>query len=242
MKDPLKARTAHSAELRSPLTGAGPDFRVRSRTMDQLLATVRRVESSRNPFGVPVFDCRDFATSVLANAAEPIPQETTILPPPERDTLPDGVVSLNCSLTYPLGEVPPEGLLFTARTMQDKWHIYHDDGRLIFTRSWTGDPLFMAEFDAAPPVVTVRKVHAYPGAFDGGPTLAVGIVDFLIKSHLFRVSVPHPLPEELPEIPSLVATWSFNHFGRWGHYATWVDVTRLQLASLDGGLVLRWLA
>ena len=36
-------------------------------------------------------------------------------------------------------------------------------------------------------------MHAYPGAFDGGPDLAVGIIDFLIKSHLFRVAVPHPL-------------------------------------------------
>ncbi len=240
MKNPLKAFLAQSGGAQTTLADAGETTRSRLRSMDELMATVRRIESKQNSFGVPVLDCREFATNLLANTAETIPPETAILTRSQREELPDDVVSMNCGLTYPLGQAPPEGLLFLARTMQDKWHIFHYDGRLIFTRSWTGDPLFVAEFEASRPVVTVKRIHAYPGAFDGGPDLAVGMVDFLIKSHLFRVAVPHPLPDELPEIPSLVATWSFNHFGRWGHFATWADVTRLQLTTMGQGLALRW--
>ena len=233
MKNPLKALMGQSGSAQSAFAGAVPP------SMDVLLSTVRKVEGDKNSFGIPIFDCREFATSLLADSAEEIVPETAVLTPEQLDVLPEGVVSMRCGLTYPLGQAPPEGLLFLARTMQDKWHIHHHDGRLIFSRSWTGDPLFVAEFEVSRPVVTVKQIHAYPGAFDGGPALVVGIVDFLIKSHLFRVSVPHPLPAELTAIPSLVATWSFNHFGRWGHFATWADVTRLQLMSQSDGLVLR---
>ena len=208
--------------------------------MDELLATVRRLEPGETSFGIPVIDCREFATSLLAGSAEAIPPETAILPKNQRGTLPEGTTSLDCTLTYPLGSPPLQGLLFLARSMQDKWHIFHYDNRLIFTRSWTGDPLFVAEFEHRSPVLTVKAVHVAPGVIDGGPKLAVAMVDFLIKSHLFRVAVPHPLPVELPEIPSLVATWSFNHFGCWGHYAAWEDIVRLQLMALGDGLVLRW--
>jgi hypothetical protein len=212
-----------------------------SSSMDALLATVRRIDADRNSFGIPVIDCREFATSLLADSAEPIPPETAFLPRDQRTAIPQGATSVACSLTYPLGDRPPEGPLFMARSMQDKWHIFYYGDRLIFTRSWTGDPLFVAECEHRGPMLNVRTVHAVPGSVDGGNDLTVAMVDFLIKSHLFRVAVPHPLPVELPDIPSLVATWSFNHFGRWGHFATWADVVRLRLVSMNEGLVLRWL-
>jgi hypothetical protein len=239
MKNPLRAfraRAGGEPELVASAAGApglAPD-------VEALLATVRRLGADQSPFGIPVLDCREFATSLLADAAEPISPATSDVTRSRHRKLPDDAVAVRCGLTYPHERPFADGVLFRARTMQDKWHVFHLDGRLVFARSWTGDPLFVAEYAPAPPVMTVKLVHASPGAFDGSTDLAVGMVDFLIKSHLFRVSVPHPLPAELPDLPALMATWSYNHFGRWGHYGAREDVTRLQLVSLDGRMVLRW--
>jgi len=240
MKDLLKSMLAQAGESPSVTADGDSQAQPSPRSMDELLTTVRRLEPGENSFGIPVIDCREFATSLLADSADPIPPETAILPRDQRGTLPEGATRLDCALNYPLSNPPLQGLLFLARSMQDKWHIFHYDNRFIFTRSWTGDPLFVAEFEHRRPVLTVKTVYAAPGAVDGGAKLAVAMVDFLIKSHLFRVAVPHPLPAELPELPSLVATWSFNHFGRWGHYGAWDDLVRLQLMALGEGLVLRW--
>ena len=231
-----RAMTAATLGDPSPATrrdGAG--------TMADLLATVRRLDADASPFGVPVIDCREFATGLLDGRAEPLPPHTALLPREYRMGFPGGADPLSCDLRYPLAEALPEGPLMLGRTVVDRWHVFHYGGRLIFTRSGIGDPVFAAELVAGDGEMRAPRIMAASGMVESGPDLAVAMVDFLIKSHLFRVAAPHPLPADLPDDPALAATWSFTQFGRWGHYGARVDVTRLRLVGSRRGLALMWM-
>jgi hypothetical protein len=224
-----------------PLDGSPPAMQgERSGAMADLLATVRRLDADASPFGVPVIDCREFATGLLDGRAEPVPPHTTLLPREYRIGFPGGADPLACNLRYPLTAALPEGPLMLGRTVVDRWHVFHYGGRLIFTRSGIGDPVFAAELAGGDGEVRVPRIMAASGMTESGPELAVAMVDFLVKSHLFRVAAPHPLPADLPDDPALAATWSFSQFGRWGHYGARVDTTRLRLVGSRRGLALMW--
>jgi hypothetical protein len=54
---------------------------------------------------------------------------------------------------------------------------------------------------------------------------AVRAVDSLIKSHVFGLVVPHPLPPNLALEPAQIVLYSFSLFGRRCAYASFGDTT-----------------
>jgi len=56
-------------------------------------------------------------------------------------------------------------------------------------------------------------------------------VDYLIRSHLYRLPLPHPLPKSVGQDPRELALFSFSQYGRYGLYGTFADTTRLRLPA-----------
>jgi hypothetical protein len=180
------------------------------------------LESHENPFGVRVLDCRPVAETFLSATEDPA--LVRFFGSPEsrsgeqfRGQHPPEAIRVPCSLAYPLAQALPEGPLFLAGVMEEKWNIYCFGGALYFVRSWTGQLLYVAQLAEVPGELHVVEVEAWPGNVVGSEQMAVHQVDYLIKSHLFNQVAPHPVPP-LPSAKDM-AIWSFSQYGRRGLFA-----------------------
>ena len=134
-----------------------------------------------------------------------------------RDKLPADANELAVSHTYKELEPPPDGPVFKAIQMEDKWDIYYLHGAFQFVRSWTGDLVITAEVRIEDKDMHIEKIHT--GQTDD-PEFALKVVDYLLKSHCLDMIVPHPLPDAVKDLPSDIAKYSFAQHGRRGWMAT----------------------
>jgi hypothetical protein len=77
----------------------------------------------------------------------------------------------------------------------------------------------------------VSEVEASRAKVADDPTLAVRMVDFLVKTHLYRIEAPHPFRPDLPDDKRSLALWSFREFGRWACYGSYEDTTAARVAN-----------
>ena len=199
---------------------------------------VRWLPAADNPFGVDVLDCSTFAQSMVAttSSAEVAARFGQLrLSSGEhcRGREPADAVVTECHLQYP-SERNQDGPIFKAEQMEDKWDLYLFEEHLYFTRSWTGDLVYKARivFEDSRAVVTeIRARHEPARSVD-----PVGAVDFLVKSHIYDLIAPHPLPGTDGLSLTDLAGWSFACYGRRGLFATTSDVRHLTVVRQgDGG-------
>jgi hypothetical protein len=223
--------------LRRPLTRsapAGSGRRPATPDQDSAIERIRRIPPDDNPFGVELWECADFTQSSIAMTADPdIAMRFTRLRTSSggehRTRLPAGASIIDCALVYPPRHLV-EGPLVKAETMEDKWDIYFFPSHLYFVRSWTGAFEYRADLHTGKDGFRISRIAAAEGR---DPEFSRRVVDYLIKSHLFGVLVPHPLPLEVPDDPLQVATWSFAVFGRRCALATRADTTALPWTAGD---------
>src|SRR5204862_3610513 len=135
-------------------------------------------------------------------------------------------------LTYPYPD-QEDGPLFVAQQMEDKWDVYRFGDSLYFARSWSGDLIYRARLAPDRSSVTVRTISAR-GDFAAAPD-PVAVVDFLIKSHVFDLVAPHPVPLDPGMDTGQLALWSFANFGRRGLFGTRSDAVGLAVVPREGG-------
>lgn len=82
--------------------------------------------------------------------------------------------------------------------------------------------------------VDVIGVEARTTDVESDPPYAVAAVDFLIRSHIYRQPVPHPLPEDAGSDLFELTMFSFSKYGRRGLYGTFADTTRLTVREWAG--------
>lgn len=195
-----------------------------SEVFDQL----RWIEADDNPFNVKIFDCRPYALAMISfsddkKVAEHFALSRSSEGEQYRGSTPANSVHVECKLRYPVLKEIREGPIFKAREMEDKWDIYFYDGYLYFVRSWTGDLSFKAKGVIENLEITIPFMEVRSDTLIGDETFIIKQVDFLIKSHLCGLNVPHPLPQGLPSDPEAIAMYSFSVFGRKGLFATYED-------------------
>lgn len=180
------------------------------------------LEPSENPFGVRVLDCRPIAESFMSGSKDEA--SVRFFGSAEarsgeqfQGQHPQDTLRASCELVYPLATPLPEGPVFLAGAMEEKWNIYHFADVLYFVRSWTGQLQYAARLAQSPSELRVVEVEAWRGNVLGVDTLAIRQVDFLLRSHLFGEVFPHPTPA-LPTKKG-IALWSFSQYGRRGLYA-----------------------
>lgn len=193
------------------------------------------LDEKSNPFKVRCLDCRIFCRSMVSTTQDP--NVATRFGELRKATgeqhvgkLPSNVITVQCNLSYPHNGQSKDGPLFLAAVMEDKWDIYLYDGYLYFTRSWTGDLIFRAKIDFNESQASITLVDANAQVGSQNPGYIAQQVDFLIKSHLYKQEVPHPLPADLTNEIQAIALYSFGQYGRWASFATYEDTSQIRIA------------
>jgi hypothetical protein len=179
----------------------------------------RWLSAEENKFGVDLLDCRPLALGTLATTGDPeVALRFVQLRGSDgselRGVSPPGARTIVCNLVYPQAELAREGPLYKAEEMEDKWDIYSYDRYVYFLRSWTGELVFRATVSLSD---TTRLV-AIETAPQEGDDFVVQQVDFLVKSHVMGLEVPHPLPQSFGKDAKKQAAYSFSAYGRRGLY------------------------
>lgn len=201
---------------------------------DDPMTNVRWVPAADNPFGVELLDCRASAGGMLAMTGnQQVAASFATLRSSDgrqhRGRWPEAPVSRPCDLTYPAPEEPADGPLFKAEVMEDKWDIYLYDQTLYFVRSWTDQLEYRARVEFGKGVASVTEVTSRPPMAERDGPYPVQIVDYLIRSHILGMPIPHPLPESIDRNLETLTLFSFSMYGRRGLYGTFADTRRLRL-------------
>ena len=153
-----------------------------------------------------------------------------------RGRSPEDARTCECDLRYPHKGDTRDGPIFKAEVMEDKWDIYLYDSHLYFARSWTGKLEYRAMIDFHDDVAHVVGVEARKEVVENDPSYPIAAVDYLIRSHLYRLPAAHPLPKSIGRDPRQLALFSFSQYGRHGLFGVLGDTTRLQVpgAGADG--------
>ena len=199
-------------------------------------SAVRWISAADNPFGVDILDCRVFSESMIAVTGDPAVAQSYMTlrgasGEDHRGHTPADSKTCECDLRYTRNESPPDGPIFKAQSMEDKWDIYFLGGYLYFARSWTGDLGYRAKVVFRDDCTNVTAIDAPTALFDPDPSYPIAAVDFLIRSHLYRLPVPHPLPKSLSQNPAELAVYSFGQFGRYARFGTFADTTQVRLPA-----------
>jgi hypothetical protein len=189
---------------------------------DATFERLQWLEGDDSPFGVRVLDCRPVADTFLSGTVDPLAIRFFLSPAARsgeqfRGQHPEAAVRVPCRIEYPGFALPPEGPAFVAKVMEDKWNVYRLDDALYFVRSWTGQLVYVAQLAAGRSGWGITEVEAWPAAAIGPPDMAVRQVDYLIRSHLYGLDVPHPVPTLGTK--QALALWSFSQYGRRGRFA-----------------------
>lgn len=195
-----------------------------------------RVPANQNPFGVEIWDCSAFTQNTLSTTGDPALALSFVnrrnstgfecrdqrIAAGMTGQPAEDVETISCDLAYPYQGDVQDGVVFKAECMEDKWDIYLYSPYLYFVRSWGGQLIYRATLRSEPGLVRVTQIEVARGE---EADFNRRVVDFLIKSHLFRQDVPHPLPPTLPQEPGQIAVWSFSSFGRRCRYGTYADTS-----------------
>lgn len=189
------------------------------------------IPASENPFGIDVVDCTAFCRSTQSTTddftvAASFLKLRASLGEDHRSQSPSNAATINCDLSFPYDGQHKDGPLFKAQEMEDKWDIFLYDSKLYFARSWTGELVFVANAAFDENRVRVNSISARSHA-TSGPEYVIGTIDYLMKSHLYRLPVPHPLPEGFSSDPDAIAFWSFGAYGRYAAFAAHEDTTHV---------------
>lgn len=187
-----------------------------------------------SPFNVRCLDVRSFTTNMISTTADQkLAQKFTDLRKSNGDHvrkgMPDDAIHIDCQLIYPHQGQTRDGALYMAREMEDKWDVFLFDGSLFFARSWSGVLVYKAAINFSQTQAMITSIEAIRQTTGSGLWLAICVVDFLVKSHLYRREAPHTLPPNIPEDEMGIAAFSFQEYGRWASYATYEDTTRINL-------------
>lgn len=191
------------------------------------------IPKEENDFGIDVLDCRAFCQSMTSTCgdlriAATFAQLRSSAGEQYGGKSPENAESAECSLEYPYDGNHTDGALFKAQTMEDKWDIYLYDNKIYFTRSWTGDLIYVADVRFDSDFVCLTSVTA-DAERSGDSTYAIGSVDYLLKSHIYRCLVPHPIPNAHPNDADQITFFSFGEFGRFAGLASFGDTARIRI-------------
>jgi hypothetical protein len=195
-------------------------------------ARPRWLAPHQTAFGIEVLDCRPLTQALVAVTADPdvAARFVTLRQSDGRGyvgTQPANGRVTACQLRYPFGGSERlAGPMFKAQEMEDKWDLYVYDDTLYCARSWTGDLIYSARIHVADGDLTIDEIHV-AGDADEDPSYSIRALDYLIKSHLFKLGVPHPLPDARIRDPEQLAVGSFSRYGRKAWFGTFEETVGL---------------
>jgi hypothetical protein len=191
------------------------------------------IPADQNPFYLRIMDCRPFTQTATSATADPELARLFVISrradgSRRRGNMPPNASTAPCNLTYKLNVELHEEAVFRTREMEEKWDIDYFDEKLYFSRSWTGDLVFVATVAREAGVFTISAVNSEMKRQDES-LMVIRDVDFLVKTYVFGREVPHSIPRELPSLERAILTYSFSVFGRAASFASYEDTILVAL-------------
>ena len=191
-----------------------------AKTTEEPYASLPWLSAQQSPFGVKTLDL-----SITAEGLEPtLPDDETrrtIASWPGRSGAAFDLAEVSgptfaCDLRYALDGPLPDGPLFLPRAKEEKWALFHRQGRLLLVRSWTAEVVAIAPLSITPDHLTISTIHGDPTGGDAAndDALPGRVLDFLLRSHALGEIRPAPLPANLRPDRKTIALWCFKQFGR----------------------------
>ncbi len=184
-----------------------------------------------NIFGMKILDIRSFTQNMVTTTKDSkIAENFAILAKSNgeqyKDKLPENHTTINCNLKYSCRGIDT-GSIFIAPEMETKWHIFYHDDFFFFVRSWTGELVHRAHISFESNSLIILSIDSTTNELRFTDSeLIIREVDFLLKSHLFRILTPHPVSNEMiKEDPLRIAISSFSLYGKKACYASAEDTT-----------------
>jgi hypothetical protein len=190
---------------------------------------VRWLSASESPFGVSVLDCRPMtqnrvAASGSAEIAARFAQLRTWLGEELSEQQLSTEVPVPGHLRYPsYGKEQPDGPVFKATAMEEKWDLYMRAGRLYFVRSWTGEVEYAVQVSWGPQEWVITQAWQ-AATVDDDVRSSMQVIDYLIKCHLYNLAAPHPLQVAFRGDDERLALASFADYGWRALYGTFDDL------------------
>lgn len=199
------------------------------------------LEPEESGFNIRVLDCRPFTETRVAFAAE---EQNAITFLSTRDSggehhrgkSPENACSFSCDLSYPINALIysqitnrsfetrdlPEGKLFSAAEMEEKWDVYYFDKYFYFVRSWTDKIAYRARAVEEGLYLNITEIE-YDGEKTEDEDYHLRGVDYLLKTFVIGLTVPHPVPADVENTPESIALFSFSFAGRHAKFASFED-------------------
>lgn len=188
-----------------------------------------------SPTGRKVLDCRAYALGVHLVTSDKEAAEKFVLFTQSdghevEGRTPDDAWLVDVDWDFEYDQV---GLIMAgmrAQTTEDLWMIDCRNDRLYFRRSWTGQLLFMTNFNSVPTVggrITRIWVTGKDQFGKASPDYAAAYVRHLIDTHLLGVLTPFPIPPDFPENEKEIAAFVFHAVGRRGWLAEYFPARQI---------------
>jgi len=187
------------------------------------------IKPNENPYNMEIFDCREYALNMTSTTQNP-EIANKFLKLRESDgkkyigTFPVNGAKCEVDLSYDTkGKQIPDGIVFKAQKMEEKWDIYKYANFLFFVRSWTGEMVYFSNYIPTEKGFNVNLVVLDDSKIDqADPFFEFKVVDFLIHSHILGYNLPHPIPKNIDRNNSeSILGYSFSMFGNRGQFATY---------------------
>ena len=192
---------------------------------------LRWLEPRENRFGIRVLDCQPFTRTMVSMTKDSSIAESFVASRTDDGShlSAEGLLqssSPDLTLAYPHDGAIPSGPVFKSPEMEVKWDIYCLAGTFMFCRSWTGDLIYAAEAEWDSAGFRITRILQSQSVSDDVDYVDRA-VDFLFKSHLYGLPVPHPLRSVDPNDLHTLAALSFSDFGSRAWFGTFEDSSRL---------------
>jgi hypothetical protein len=186
---------------------------------------IRWVEPEDNPWGVRMLDVRAVTENLISTSADPqcaanavsFGRDDGSAFAAEKPIVPR---TIKAHLRYRVEGPLADGALFLPWEMEQKWAIFHRQGRILFVRSWTRKLHAAAVLEVHDDYVEITEIEGAFTSADEDPAFTARVVDFLLRTHALRFVYPAPLPPGIEESPQDAALWCFQMFGNRAHCAT----------------------
>jgi len=197
------------------------------------------VEADKNPFEMRCLDVRNYCWNAQSLTKDPqVALKFSELRAFDGEQLrgqsPDNNIKLACQLQYNskrrIFDETFRGPILKAEVMEDKWDIFLYDNSLYFTHSWSGQLVYKAKVNVSVETTIIEEIEVESRLAEDRPELVLCDVDFLVKSHLYNLPVPHRISSNISETDKqLITIYSFSSYGRWASFATYEDTTGLRI-------------
>ena len=183
-----------------------------------------------NPFPIRILDVRSLTWNIIATTSD-----INIAKSFNAQRQSDGrefigaeienAASVECDLVFPHNGAKLEGIVYKSDSMEVKWDIYIYDSAFLFVRSWTGQLQYRAFAEITDTEIRIHKIETSSDHIQTAPQA----VYFLIGTHAMGRVLPHTIPRDMSDDPQQIALLSFNMYGNLGCYATYEDITQIEI-------------